>query len=159
MLKKLFPPRLSPFKGMLTSGLALMVLCPHLAVAQEAVEVRDGGSNLTALAKLQEIISTHPSVNKAQHDFCQAGFNVIQEKTAYYPKLNMSLSGGDKMVDKTTRGDEFGGNSAPEYDGKGLNVSLALNQQLYDWGRTSAAVNKASLSREAANLRGIRAFD
>ncbi len=116
-------------------------------------------TNVTTLAQLQDIIATHPSVSKAQHDFCEAGFSVMQEKTAYYPRLNMALSGGDKMVDKTTRGDEFGGTSAPEYDGKGVNVSLTLNQQLYDWGRTSAAVNKANLNREAANLRGIRAFD
>ena len=159
MLKKLYLPQLSSSKMMLKSGLVLMVLWPQLAGAQEAVEARDGGTNLTTLAKLQEIISTHPGVSKAQQDFCEAGFSIMQEKTAYYPKLNMSLSGGDKMVDKTTRGDEFGGNSAPEHDGKGLNVSLTLNQQLYDWGRTSAAVNKASLNREAVNLQGIRAFD
>lgn len=113
--------------------LAAVALSPNPTSAQELSASASNEPPLTTLEHLQNIISTHPSVGKAQHDYCEAGFAVMQERTAYFPKLNLALSGGDKLVDKTTRGDEFGGVSAPEYDGNGVNLTLSLNQQIYDW--------------------------
>lgn len=101
----------------------------------------------------------HPRVQSARQATCQATFDVLQARAAYYPRLDASLSGGNKLIDKTTRADEFGGNSSPEYDGDGLNMTLSLRQQLYDWGRTSASVEIARLERSNARLRSRLTLD
>ena len=65
--------------------------------------------------------------------FCQPRFwGEDVAKSSYFPKLSLSLSSGDKMVDKTTRADEFGGVNSPEYDGKGTDATLVLRQLVYD---------------------------
>ena len=69
--------------------------------------------------------------------FLQSRFWVNVAKSSYFPKLSLSLSSGDKMVDKTTRADEFGGVNSPEYDGKGTDATLVLRQLVYDWGYTA----------------------
>lgn len=106
------------------------------------------------VAQLRTIIGDHPRLRQSRQQICESGYAISQERTAYFPTLNASLSAGDRLIDKTTRGDQFGGNSAPEYDGKGANLSLNLRQKIYDWGKTRAAINRAALQREAVGLEG-----
>ncbi len=111
------------------------------------------------MTRLRQVISTHPRLRQSQQEICESSFAVTQERTAYYPSVNASLSAGNRFVNKTTRGDEFGSNNAPEYDGKGANLNLTLRQKIYDWGKTRAAVNRAALKREAAGLEGRQTLE
>lgn len=99
-----------------------------------------------------DLLLGHPRMNEARASVCAASFSVRVNKSAYYPKLNFTLSGGDKLVNKTTRSDEFGGSDSPEYDGKGLNAVLTLRQQVYDWGDTRSSINISSIERNKALL-------
>ncbi len=99
-----------------------------------------------------DVVKYHPSVQQGQDNICQAHYMVLQTRSQYFPHLDLSLSGGDKIIDRTTRADEFGGSNSPEYDGKGINATLSLRQQLYDWGRTGAAVKAARFEEQAAIL-------
>ena len=129
-------------------------------VEMVAEENRDPSQNFsdTVMPALQEVMKNHPRIGLAQQNVCAATYAIMEERTAYYPKLDMSLSGGDKFVDKTTRGDSFGGSNAPEYDGKGLNLSLSLTQQVYDWGQTSASIRGRMLTREASSFEGFQSL-
>ena len=87
-------------------------------------------------AGLADILQAQPAYTASVQAFCSRVFGVNVAKSSYFPKLSLSLSSGDKMVDKTTRADEFGGVNSPEYDGKGTDATLVLRQLVYDWGVT-----------------------
>lgn len=103
--------------------------------------------------QLGKIFVGHPQVQSARQNACEAGFSVLYGKSAYYPKLDASISGGNKLIDETTRSDEYGGRNSPEYDGKGVNATISLRQHLYDWGRIDATVAGAKSDHAAARLR------
>jgi outer membrane protein TolC len=103
--------------------------------------------------QLGEIFGDHPQVQSARQNACEAAYTVLYGKAAYYPQLNASISGGNKLMDETTRSDEYGGRNSPEYDGKGINATITLRQHLYDWGRTDATVAGAKSDHAAARLR------
>ncbi len=115
-----------------------------------------------AILMRQQLISKltgHPKLNEARASVCVASYRIRLNKAEYFPKLMVSLSAGDKFIDKTTRADEFGGSNSPEYDGTGLNATLQLRQQIYDWGNTSANVNLAKLERSRALLERLSVLD
>lgn len=103
--------------------------------------------------QLGKIFVGHPQVQSARQNACEAAFSVLYGKAAYYPKLDASISGGNKLIDETTRSDEYGGRNSPEYDGKGINATISLRQHLYDWGRIDATVAGAKSGHAAARLR------
>ena len=107
------------------------------------------------LNKLKE----HPRLNEARANVCSAGYQIRLNKAAYYPKLSVSLSAGDKLVDKTKRADEFGGFNSPEYDGAGLNATLQLRQQIYDWGDAEAGIDLARIQKNLALLERLVVLD
>ena len=82
------------------------------------------------------ILQAQPAYTASVQAFCSRVFGVNVAKSSYFPKLSLSVSSGDKMIDKTTRSDEFGGVKSPEYDGKGTDASVVLRQLVYDWGVT-----------------------
>ena len=108
---------------------------------------------------LLEKLTGHPRLDEARANVCSAGFQIRLHKAAYFPKLSMSLSAGDKLLDKTTRADEYGGYNSPEYDGAGLNATLQLRQQIYDWGDTEAGIDLAKLKRHLALLERFIILD
>ncbi|MBL6786939.1 MAG: TolC family protein [PS1 clade bacterium] len=103
--------------------------------------------------QLDEIFVDHPQVQSARQNACEASYTVLYGKSAYYPQLDASISGRNKLIDETTRSDEYGGRNSPEYDGKGVNATLSLRQNLYDWGRTDATVSGAKSDHAAALIR------
>ncbi len=107
-----------------------------------------------AVAELQQTLLDHPSLLSAGQQVCEAKYQVLFGQSNYYPKLSMNLSGGSKWVNKTTRADEFGGDS-PEYDGDGVNAVLSMRQNIYDWGLTRATINVAQHDRAVAQLHRL----
>lgn len=113
----------------------------------------DVGDGLRAVqGRLRETLLTHPRLVSAQQAVCQAKFGFLQAKSRYYPQITANLSGGNKVLDHTSRVDAFGNTNSPEFDGSGLNVTLNLRQQLYDWGVTRASVAGGELTRDSAFL-------
>ncbi|MDD9798166.1 MAG: TolC family protein [Alphaproteobacteria bacterium] len=103
-------------------------------------------------AQIIEKLTGHPKLVQARAAVCTASFAIALGRSAYFPKVNVSLSGGDKLINRTTRADEFGGTDSPEYDGRGLNATVSVRQQLYDWGNTSDTINIARVRRNLALL-------
>ena len=67
---------------------------------------------------LADILQAQPAYTASVQAFCSRVFGVNVAKSSYFPKLSLSLSSGDKMVDKTTRADEFGGVNSPNMTAK-----------------------------------------
>lgn len=126
-------------------------------VDEERTQQEDAGSEMRRQL-LQKLVG-HPKLDEARANVCTAGFQIRLNKAAYYPKLSVSLSAGEKLVDKTTRADEFGGVNSPEYDGDGVNATLQLRQQIYDWGNTAASIDLAKLQRNQALLERLVVLD
>ena len=101
---------------------------------------------------LAQKLTAHPRLDEARLAVCTANFQIAIDRSNYFPKVDVSLSGGNKFVNETTRADEYGGTDSPEYDGKGLNFTIALRQQLYDWGETRQGINIAQTQRSRALL-------
>lgn len=97
-------------------------------------------------------IKRHPFMKSAAQRVCEAKYEILHGKSGYYPKINMSLSGGNKFIDETTRSDEYGGTNSPEYDGKGLNATLTISQHLWDWGRLSSLIEGSQQGHHAARI-------
>ena len=104
------------------------------------------------LLELQQKLRDHPGQRRAGQRVCEAEWSILLGKSNYYPRLNASLSGGNKWIDQSTRADEFGGNSSPEYDGRGVNATLTLRQHLYDWGRNAAIISGYRQDRHIAEI-------
>ena len=127
---------------------------PSMDVPDDVGQLDAGEEPRSVGDRLASVLTSHPRVEKARGSVCEASFTIAEKRAAYFPKLNMSLSGGDKLVDETTRGDAFGGENAPEYDGKGVDLTLSLSQRIYDWGMTSADVTSAKLTRGSTSFQG-----
>lgn len=141
-------------------------LLGSLSKTQEVMPLESENAPVDYVDETQEAVATsletimrqHPRVGQAQQDLCAATYAILEEKSAYFPQLNAILSGGNKMIDKTTRGDAFGGTNSPEYDGKGVNLTLTLNQQLYDWGQTGASIKGKELVHESSSFEGYQSL-
>lgn len=144
----------------------------HTAVADDhevSVPVDDILPRATAMTaeELSQILAAHPRQLSSLEAICESKIGISVAKTAYFPKLSANLSGGNKLIDKTTRSDEFGGTNSPEYDGKGVNATLSISQLLYDWGVTGNSVQverekttKARLvNRETADAQTLGLLD
>lgn len=144
----------------------------HTAVADDhevSVPVGDILPRATAMTaeQLSQILAAHPRQLSSLEAICESKIGISVAKTAYFPKLSANLSGGNKLIDKTTRSDEFGGTNSPEYDGKGVNATLSISQLLYDWGVTGNSVQverekttKARLvNRETADAQTLGLLD
>ena len=127
---------------------------PGINVAGEKAQPDAQQAMVSVGAKLESILTSHPRVEKARGSVCEASFSIAEKRAGFFPKLNLSVSGGDKVIDKTTRGDAFGGTNSPEYDGKGIDLTLSLSQRLYDWGMTRAEVASATLTRGSTSFQG-----
>ena len=152
--------------GALSEPISASEIVVPLSEAQEVMPLESVDASATYVDDTQEAVTSslesimrqHPRVGQAQQNLCAATYAILEEKSAYFPKLNAILSGGNKMVDKTSRGDAFGGTNSPEYDGRGVNLSLTFNQQLYDWGQTGASIKGKELVRESSNFEGFQSL-
>ncbi|MGC6534439.1 MAG: HlyD family efflux transporter periplasmic adaptor subunit [Parvibaculales bacterium] len=105
-----------------------------------------------ALLQLQQKLRDHPGQRRAGQRVCEAEWSVLLGKSNYLPRLNATLSGGNKWIDQTSGADEFGGSRSTEYDGRGLNATLTLRQHLYDWARTASVINSYRQDRHIAEI-------
>lgn len=108
---------------------------------------------------LSAILQAQPAYRASVQAFCSRVFGVNVAKSSYFPKLSLSLSSGDKMVDKTTRSDEFGGVNSPEYDGKGTDATVVLRQLVYDWGVTPRDIKISAGEALRADLQRLESVN
>ena len=127
------------------------------ADAETIPETPTQGAIIMDGAGLADILQAQPAYTASVQAFCSRVFGVNVAKSSYFPKLSLSLSSGDKMVDKTTRADEFGGVNSPEYDGKGTDATLVLRQLVYDWGLHRAILKSAPVKPCGLICKGAKA--
>lgn len=118
-----------------------------------AINITQQSAPPMAADQLTELMRVHPNQVASQEAVCESLVGVDVARTRYYPKITGSLNSGDKMVDKTTRSDEFGGTNSPEYDGEGVNLSISVRQMIYDWGATRNAIKVEHQRVDKANLQ------
>ncbi len=104
------------------------------------------------LLELQQKLRNHPSQKSAEQRVCEAQWSILLGQSNYYPRLDASVSGGSKWIDQTTRADEFGGTSSPEYDGSGINGTLTLRQHIFDWGRNASVIKGYRQDKSIAEI-------
>ena len=106
------------------------------------------GSTLTVNQCISIALSNDPDI-KAYDYTAQAQQAVLaQSKSAYYPTLNAEAGFNSNHADKLNALDPMA-SSIGNYDGK--NAGLTLNQLVFDFGKTPAAV-----SANRANLRSAK---
>lgn len=105
-----------------------------------------------ALLELQQKLRDHPGQRRAGQRVCEAEWGILLGRSNYLPRLNGSLSGGNKWIDQTSGADEYGGSRSSEYDGRGLNATLTMRQHLYDWGRNKAVIHSYRQDRHIAEI-------
>lgn len=118
-----------------------------------AINITRSSAPPMAAEQMSELMRFHPNQVASQEAVCESLVGVDVARTRYYPKITGSLNSGDKMVDKTTRSDEFGGTNSPEYDGEGVNLSVSVRQMVYDWGATRNAIKVEYQRVDKANLQ------
>ena len=106
-----------------------------------------------------ELVQNHPAVQAAKHAYCATSYSVDVQKAGYLPSVDFKLSANDKPVNETTRGDEFGGENSPEYDGEGIDAELSITQSLYDFGKTKSDVGIAKARRMKEQIVYTAAYD
>lgn len=95
-------------------------------------------------------VQNHPSVMAAQSGRNASAETVTEEKSAYYPVINMNASFGRVYADNTTtRGLSVTRGAGYSWYGEGR---TALNQKLYDWSATDHRVAAAKSRYYAADL-------
>ncbi|MBU6235688.1 MAG: TolC family protein, partial [Alphaproteobacteria bacterium] len=116
---------------------------------------------------VQEAITTHPSILAAKEAAGASAENVREQRSAYFPEISASVSGGRLYSDSsTTRGLSVTRGTGYSYMGEG---SATLTQRIYDFGETGNKVDAAKARETAAGsvvigteegvaLRAIQAF-
>ena len=128
-------------------------------MAKDMPEANVSSDKPVAGFNLERILRDHPALKSATERICHAYFVKLQSRSTYFPRIDMTLQAGNKWIDETTRSDEYGGSNSPEYDGKGLNATLSLRQQVYDWGRTRASIDGAQSQEAVARLERLATMD
>lgn len=97
-------------------------------------------------------VRENPFMRSAAQRVCAAKYEILQGEAEYYPKIDFTLSGGNKIVDETTRADEYGGTNSPEHDGSGLNATMTVRQHLFDWGRLNSVIQGSRQGQYIARI-------
>ena len=125
----------------------------EIPVASEnPLPASDKADNMVPHDDVIALLVSHPRVMEARFAVCSAYFEGLGYRAQYFPKLDASVSIGRKLVNKTTRSDEYGGTDSPEYDGQGVGFNLGLRQLIYDWGVTKTSINITGMARDRALL-------
>ena len=110
-------------------------------------------------ADLAYRVQTHPDVEAAKHAFCATSYGVKVQKASRLPSVDFRLSANDKPVNETTRGDAFGGENSPEYDGEGIDAELSVTQSIYDWGKSGADIGIAKARNMKERLVYLASYE
>lgn len=101
---------------------------------------------------VREAITTHPAIQSAKEAASASHESVREQRSAYYPELSASITGGRIYSDSsTTRGLSVTRGTGYSYLGEG---SATLSQRVYDWGEVGNKVD-AALAREMAANRAV----
>jgi len=129
-------------KMMLLPILLLFILTPP-AGAQELI----GKGETLELARCIEIaLKKHPGIQAAAYTLQAGESRVGQAKAGYYPHLSGSAS--YSRTDQTTTAGRFSTSGRSVYDSYGS--SVALSQNLFDFGKTATQVKIQNLNLDAS---------
>lgn len=98
---------------------------------------------------VMEAIGTHPSVTAAREAKNASHQTVREQRSAYFPEVSASISGGRVYGDNaTSRG--LSVTRGAGYSGLGEG-NASVTQRIYDWGETGNKVDAAKAREEAAD--------
>lgn len=114
-----------------------------------------------------EAVTTHPAVTAARESKNASEATVTEQRSAYYPEVSVSATGGRIYGDNSTsRGLSVTRGAGYSWLWEG---NAAVTQRIYDWGETGNKVDAAKAresaadstlqgTREGAALRAVQAY-
>jgi outer membrane protein len=116
---------------------------PFRAAAEAPIKK---GETLELERCIEIALKKHPGIRAAAYTLKASESRVGQAKAGYYPQVSGSAS--YSRTDQTTTAGRFSTNSGSVYDSYGS--SVALSQNLFDFGKTSTQVKIQNLNLDAS---------
>ena len=107
------------------------------------------GDSLTLSGILNAVLNDYPSLKKAEKDLISADAKIDLTKTAYLPDVNFSTS-YNRIGPITTIA--FGGKNLNLYPADMYNAAFTVNENIYDFGKTSKNVVLSEGSKEMVKM-------
>jgi len=107
------------------------------------------GDSLTLSGILNSVLNDYPSLKKAEKELISADAKIDLTKTAYLPDVNFSTS-YNRIGPITTIA--FGGRNLHLYPADMYNAAFTVNENIYDFGKTSKNVDLSEQSKEMVKL-------
>lgn len=118
--------------------------------AQKAVTPKPGSDSLSLGVIINKVISSYPSVLKAEQEIEYANARIGLAKSAYYPNVDLSASYSHIGPTSQITIPEMGTFSL--YPADNYSATLNYNQVLYDFGKTEKNVAMENLNKGLAKL-------
>lgn len=136
-----------------TLGLLALLLIPCRAGAETIIKK---GELLTLERAVTIASERHPNIAAAQSSVDAGQSRVGQARSGYYPQLGMS-AGYSRVKPATNSSSQFQGSGTSNSSFDQYSASLALTQNIYDFGKTTAQVDIQSLNLDASrsDLSGV----
>ncbi|HPX56233.1 MAG TPA: TolC family protein [Syntrophales bacterium] len=141
-------------KKILSLIIVMICLLVPLSVLGEQDRISPGMS-LNLRQCIEIALKKHPDLTAAFHTVRIGDSRIGQARSDYYPQVNFQ-TGYDRSRPYVSRsGRSTGTSSVDQYAGK-----VSLNQNIYDFGRTSARVRIAGLNRDSSreDLEDVRSL-
>jgi len=107
------------------------------------------GDSLTLSGILNSVLNDYPSLKKAEKDLISADAKIGLTKTAYLPDVNFSTSYNRiGPISSIT----FAGKNLNLYPADMYNATFTVNENIYDFGKTSKNVDLSEQSKEMVKL-------
>ena len=125
--------------------LVLLLLVPAALMQGQNAK----GDSLTLSGILNSVLNDYPSLKKAEKELISADAKIDLTKTAYLPDVNFSTSYNRIGPISTIA---FGGRNLHLYPADMYNAAFTVNQNMYDFGKTSKNVALSEESKEMVKL-------
>ena len=107
------------------------------------------GDSLTLSGILNSVLNDYPSLKKAEKELISANAKIDLTKTAYLPDVNFSTSYNRiGPISSIT----FAGKNLNLYPADMYNATFTVNENIYDFGKTSKNVDLSEQSKEMVKL-------
>ena len=145
-------PRKALLAGALCAALAATASAaaddPQDVAAPAATALAPTAATLGLARAVAVAVDWHPRVRSAAVQVFEAGDYIDVARAGYLPQVRAGLSS------------EYGNHRLPGYDGRRAHrFVVSVSQMLYDFGKTSTAVDRAQAVRTAAQARLLLAVD
>jgi outer membrane protein TolC len=129
--------------------LIVLLLLPLVNIVGQNVVTKSAGDSLSLSDVMTAVINNYPALKKAEKEIESANAKIDLTKTAYLPDVNFATSftliGPAPTI-------TFGGNKVPLSPPDLYSAAVSVNENLYDFGKTSKNVALDEQNREMTKL-------